>query len=169
MYRICLTEEQHNELKRRTLVSGLAPSTRTRLEMVRLSDAGLSIPKIARLLRQHHQTVRLWIKAFLAGGFDALENKPRGGDQSALTPDMLQAVCAEIETAQRTWTAPQIAQRLAQAYGLRLSPGRVRVHLKRAGLVYKRTSRSLRHKQDAQAVAEKRADLDTLKKRAMPA
>jgi transposase len=169
MYRICLTEEQQNELKRRTLVPGLAPSTRTRLEMVRLSDAGFSVPKIARLLRQHHQTVRLWIKAFLLGGFDALQSKPRGGDQSVLTPAILQAVCAEIETAQRTWTARQIAERLAQEKGIRLSPGRVRVHLQRAGLVYKRTSRSLRHKQDATAVAAKRADLDTLKKGAMPA
>jgi transposase len=168
MYRICLTTEQHNELKRRTLESGLSPSTRTRLEMVRLSDAGFSAPKIARLLRQHHQTVRLWIKAFLAGGFDALENKPRGGDQSLLTLDLLETVCAEIETAQRTWTARQVAARLAQEYGIQLSPGRVRVHLLRAGLVYKRTSRSLRHKQDAQAVAAKRADLDTLKKGAMP-
>lgn len=169
MYRICLTEEQHNELKRRTLLPGLAPSIRTRLEMVRLSDAGFSVPKIACLLRQHHQTVRAWIKAFLVGGFDALQNKPRGGDQSVLTPDLLQAVCAAIETAQRTWTARQVAERLTQEYGLRLSPGRVRLHLKRAGLVYKRTSRSLRHTQDAQAVADTRADLDTLKKGAMRA
>jgi len=168
MYRICLTEEEHHELKRRTLVPGLAPSNRTRLEMVRLSDAGYSPVRIAQLLRQHHQTVRHWIKAFLWGGFDALANKPRGGDQSLLTPQVLQAVCAEVAKGERTWTAGQIAQRLASQHGICLSPGRVRVHLLRAGLVYKRTSRSLRHKQDAAAVADKRADLDTLKKGAMP-
>jgi len=85
-----------------------------------------------------------------------------------LTPDILQAVCTQVEKAQRTWTARQIAQQLAIQHGICLSPGRVRVHLKRAGLVYKRTSRSLRHKQDTHTVAAKRADLDTLKKGAMP-
>ena len=41
MYRITLTDEQRHELRERTHQAGLAPSTRDRLEMVRLSDAGL--------------------------------------------------------------------------------------------------------------------------------
>ena len=76
MYRITLTAEQRDELRQRTCQAGLAPSTRDRLEMVRLSDAGWSVPRIARHFGQHEQTVRSWIKAFLAGGFDALPNKP---------------------------------------------------------------------------------------------
>ena len=78
MYRIHLSAEQQEELRCLVRQTGLAPSTRERLEMVRLSDAGWSIPRIARYLGQHEQTVRAWIKAFLAGGFAALENKPRG-------------------------------------------------------------------------------------------
>ena len=68
MYRIRLTDEQHHELRQRTRQAGIAPSTRDRLEMVRLSDAGWSVPTIARHLGQHEQTVRAWIKAFLDGG-----------------------------------------------------------------------------------------------------
>jgi transposase len=60
--------------------------------MVRLSDAGWSVPRIARHLGQHEQTVRAWIKAFLAGEFEALPNKPRGGKESALSAPMLQSV-----------------------------------------------------------------------------
>src|ERR1041384_4668388 len=105
MYRISLTAEQRRELRRRTHQAGLAPSTRDRLEMVGLSDAGWSVPRIARHLGQHEQTVRAWIKAFLAGGFDALPNKPRGGKVSALTPAMLESVRAEVATGARTWTA----------------------------------------------------------------
>src|SRR5438105_11216740 len=89
MYRIALSDEQRQELRERTRQAGIAPSTRDRLEMVRLCDAGWSVPKIARHLGQHEQTVRTWIKAFLAGGFEALPNKPRGGDHSALTPIIL--------------------------------------------------------------------------------
>ena len=96
MYRITLTDEQRRELRARTRRKDLAPSTRDRLEMVRLSDAGWSVPRIARHLGQHEHTVRPWIKAFLAGGFDALPNKPRGGKASALTAAMLESVRAEV-------------------------------------------------------------------------
>ncbi len=165
MYRVTLTNEQRQELQRRTRQAGIAPSTRDRLEMVRLSDAGWSVPKIARHLGLHEQTVRAWIKAFLAGGFAALPNKPRGGKQSALTPTMLEAVRSEVATGARTWTAGQLADWIAEQHGVRLSTGRLRVHLKRAKLSYQRTSRTLKHKQDPDEVAERKATLEALEKK----
>ena len=168
MYRVTLTTDQHAELQCRTRQTGIAPSTRDRLEMVRLSDAGWSVPPIARHLGAHEQTVRAWIKAFLAKGFDALTNKPRGGDQSAVTPTMLEAACAEVAKGRRTWSAREIADWIAEQYGVRISPGRMRVHLKRAKLSYQRTSRSLRHKQQPEEVAERKAQLEVLEKKRMP-
>ena len=165
MYRITLTPEQRQDLRRRTRQTGLAPSTRDRLEMVRLADAGWSVPQIARHLGQHEQTVRTWIRAFLAGGFAALPNKPRGGGHSALTPTILDAVRGEVAGGQRTWTAGQVRDWVAEQHGVRLSPGRMRVHLKRAKLSYHRTSRSLTHKQDPAQVAERTATLAGLEKR----
>jgi putative transposase len=134
MYRVTLTNEQRQELQRRTRQVGIAPSTRDRLEMVRLSDAGWSVPKIARHLGLHEQTVRAWIKAFISRGFDALTNTPRGGDTSELTPVMLEAVRAEVAKGTRTWSAGEIADWVANQHGVRISPGRMRVHLKRAKL-----------------------------------
>ena len=165
MYRVTLTDEQRLDLQQRTRQRGLAPSTRDRLEMVRLADAAWSVPHIARHLHIHEQTVRAWIKAFLAGGFDALSNKPRGGDTSALTPTMLEAVRAEVGKGTRAWTAAQLADWVAEHHGVRLSPGRMRVHLKRANLSYQRTSRSLKHKQQPEEVAARKAQLDELEKR----
>ena len=167
MYRITLTDEQHQELRRRTRQVGLAPSTRDRLEMVRLSDAGWSVPRIARHLGQHEQTVRAWIKAFLAGGFDALPNKPRGGGQSALTPPILASVRAEVAQGTRTWTAAQLADWVANHHGVRLSTDRLCVHLRRAKISWQRTSRSLKHKQDPVEVAARQAVLDDLEKKPM--
>lgn len=168
MYRVRLTDEQRVDLQRRTRQRGIIPSTRDRLEMIRLSDAGWSVPKIAQHLDQHEQTVRFWIKAFLAGGFDALPNQPRGGKQSRLTAAMLDELRSAIITSQRTWTAPQLADWLADHYGLRLSTSRLRVHLKRAKLSYQRTSRSLKHKQQPDEVAEGSARLDSLEKKVLP-
>lgn len=167
MYRITLTDAQRLELQHRTRQSGIAASTRDRLEMVRLSDAGWSVPKIAHHLGAHEQTVRSWIKAFLAGSFDALPNKPRGGKQSALTPAMLEAVRAELAPGQRTWDAGQLADWVAEQHSVRVSASRLRIHLKRAKLSYKRTSRSLRHKQKPDEVAEKQAMLQVLEKKGM--
>jgi len=159
-----LTPEQREDLRQRARQAGLAPSTRDRLEMVRPADAGWSVPRIARHLGQHEQTVRTWIKAFLAGGFGALPNKPRGGGHSTLTPGILDAVRGEIATGSRTWTAVQVRDWVAEHHGVRPSPGRMRVHLKRAKLSYRRTSRSLTHKQDPQQVAERTATLAELEK-----
>ena len=165
MYRITLTADQRNELQRRSRVAGLAPGTRDRLEMVRLSDAAWSVPRIARHLGLHEQTVRAWIKAFLAGGFDARANTPRGGDTSDVTPAMLEAVRAAVAKGERTWSASEIADWVAEQYGVRISPGRMRVHLKRAKRSYQRTSRSLKHKQKPEEVAARKALLEEFEKK----
>lgn len=165
MYRVMLTPEQRQELRRRTRQAGLAPSTRDRLELVRLADAGWSVPQLARHPGQHEQPVRTWIKAFLAGGFAALPNKPRGGGRSALTPSILDAVRGEIAAGHRTWTAGQVRDWVAERHGVRLSPGRLRVHLKCAELSNQRTGRSLAHKHDPQQVAEGTATLEGLGER----
>jgi transposase len=164
MYRITLSDKQRQELRERTRQKGLAPSTRDRLEMVRLADAGWRVPRIARHLGQHEQTVRLWIKAFLAGGFDALPNKPRGGKQSALSAAMLQSVRAEVAKGGRTWTAVQLADWIAERHGVRLSADRLRRHLRRAKISWQRTSRTLKHKQDPAEVAERGAALAAAEK-----
>ena len=165
MYRIALTDEQRHELRARTRQAGLAPSTRDRLEMVRLSDAGWSVPRIARHLGQHEQTVRTWIKAFRAGEFEALPNKPRGGKESALSAPMLESVRAEVARGTRTWTAAQLADWVAEHHGVRLSAERLRLHLRRAKISWQRTSRTLKHKQDPAEVAAREAVLTDLAKK----
>src|SRR3989337_440466 len=114
MYRVTLTDEQRKELRERTRQAGLASSTRDRLEMIRLSDAGWSVPTIARHLGLHEQTVRSWIKTFLTEGFDALVNKPRGGGHSALTSTMIESVREEVARGKRTWSAGPLAAWVAE-------------------------------------------------------
>ena len=168
MYRIRLDEAARRELHRRAHEAGVKPRTRDRLEMVRLSDAGWSVPQIARHFGLSERCVRSWIKAFLADGFAVLPDKPHLGPRSALTPELVAAVRAQLSTGERTWTAQQIADWLAQEQGVRLGSDWLGRLLRRAGLSYKRTSRTLGHKQDAEEVAAKSATLQTLEKGAMP-
>jgi transposase len=169
VYRVCLSEEQRRELQRRARDKSTMPRTRDRLEMVRLSDAGWSIPKIAGHLGLDEQRVRFWIKAFLAGGFEALPDKAHLGRKSALSPPILEGLRVQLSQGNRTWTARQIAEWVAAEHGVALSPMHLCKLLKRAKLSYKRTTRSLEHKQKPDQVERKSADLDTLKRGHRPA
>ena len=165
MYRVHFNEPMRQELNRRAHLPETAPNTRDRLEMLRLSDAGWSIPKIANHLQKHHQTVRFWIKTFLLEGFDALVDPPRPGRPSAVTEEILAAVREWIQKADRIWSADQIALEVERVYGLRRAAKQWRRLLRRQEMTYKRTSRNLKHKQDTAQVATKKTELEALQKR----
>jgi len=164
LYRVHLTEEQQTELRRRASSRETAPRTRERLEMVRLAGAGFSIPRIARLLRRNEKQVRYWVKRFLEGGFEALPDGRHLGQRSALTPAILESVRAQVRQSERTWTAQQLADWIAERHGVQRSADRVGRMLRRAGLSYKRTHRHLRHKQKPEEVAAKQEELAALEK-----
>jgi len=165
LYRADLSDEQQRELQRRTHEPGVRPRTRDRLEMVRLSHAGASVPEIARHLGMGEKRVRHWIKTFLAKGFVALTDLPPVGRTSRLTPAIREAVRQELEKGDRIWTAPQLAAWMAPECGVSVSTAHLRRFLRRWKLSYKRTTRSLKHKQQPEEVAAKQAELEALEKR----
>jgi transposase len=165
MYRVSLTDAQRQELHRRAHEPGVMPRTRDRLEMVRLADAGFTIPRIAAHLQISEKRVRHYIKAFLDDGFDALPDRPHLGQQSALTPAMEEAIREQMRRHACTWTASQVADWVANRFGVRLTPDHLARRLKRARIAYKRTGRTLHHKQDPEAVAQAKAQRDEQAKR----
>jgi transposase len=168
LYRVHLTEEQREELKRRTRAADIKPRTRDRLEMVRLCDAGWRVPLIARHLRVSPRRVRHWLKRFLQAGFEALPDQPHLGQTSRLTPELQAVVRQELEQGERTWTTRQLAVWLEEEQGVRFSRDHLGTLLRRAGLSCRRTQRDLGHKQDPAKVAAAAADLETLEKGARP-
>ena len=162
MYRVHLTDAQRDELARRAHDPQTKPRTRDRLEMLRLAAAGWSVPRIARHFRCHEETVRPWIKAFLAGGFAALADRPHPGQPSALTPAMEEAIRAELRRDAQTWTAPQLATWVAQQWGVYLSPAQLGRRLKRA-------SRSLKHQQNPEQVEAAQQEIAAQEKRGIAA
>jgi transposase len=169
MYRVKLTAAQREELQRRAHDPTVKPRTRDRLEMVRLSHAGWSVPRIARHLGLCEKRVRHWIKGFLQHGFDALPDRPHPGQRSALTPALEEAIRAELRKGERTWTAAQLADWLAEQCGVRFHPHYLGQRLRRARISYKRTSRSLKHKQKPEAVAAAKKERAAQEKRGIKA
>jgi transposase len=169
VYRVSLSEEQRQELQRRTHEPGIKPRTRDRLEMVRLSNAGWSVPQIARHLGRSEKRVRHWIQTFLTSGFDALPDQPHRGRPSALTPAIREALHQELAKEDRTWTAAQLAAWIAERFGVGVSLSHLRRFLRRWKLSYKRTGRSVKHKQNPEQVAAKEAELGELEKKGIRA
>lgn len=164
-FRIELAPEQRAELHRGARERVVPPRLRDRLEMVRLSDLGWSVPKIAAGLGCHEQTVRKYVKAFLVGGFAALPDRPRPGRPPTLTVAHLEAVEQHLDAAAargETWTAPRLAAWLAETHRVRIDPEYLAARLRQRKFRWKRTKRSVRHKADPDLQAHARADLEVL-------
>ena len=165
--RVTLTPDQRDDLNERARRRDLPPQERERLEMIRLSHLGLTIPQIATHLDRHPQTVRRIISGFLDAGFAILPDQPRPGRPATLTEDVLAAVEQRLDAdaaAGRTWTAPQVAAWRHEDYGVSITPGWLSDRLKARRFRWKRTQQSVRHKQrDPNLHAAKAAELEVVK------
>ncbi len=169
MYRVALTTEQMAELNRRCRDLKTQPRTRDRLEMLRLAHAGWSIPKIARHFGLTESRARHWVKAFLQSGFDALDNKKAPGPKRKLTIEIVEHLRQVVGQDGRTWSAPQVMDWLQQQYGLSVNRTWLCEVMNQNAMSYKRTTRHVRHKQTPEQVAQKKADLEMLKRGLPPA
>jgi putative transposase len=164
MIRITLDDATRDALKalRRT---GLAPKVRDRIEMVTLSDAGWSPPRIAEHLGCHPQTVRDLLRAFLARGSAALSPFRSGPAPDHHRRDRVNQALRALLGEERTWTSRQLSQALAEN-GITLGARQVRRYLKRLGARYRRTASTLKHKQDSAKAERAKQVLTHLKAKA---
>jgi transposase len=143
--------------------------------MIRLSDMGHTIPQIATVLGHHQQTVRKYLKLFMAMSreanfnFDLLADAPRSGRPCVLTTDHLLAMerlLDEGAVTGRTWTRRQLAEWLREEFGISINSVYLGDRLKERHFRWKRTQRSVHHKQKdpehPELQAEKRVALETL-------
>ena len=138
---------------------------RSRIEMLFLSDGGMSVPQIASHLGCHAHTVRKTLKAFSVYGLSSLFPKKPGP-----APDLIryQSIVSKLTTLlgqDRTWTSAQLAEALAKEE-IVLSPRQVRRYLKHMGARYLRTASTLKHKQNPEKVQQAKTVLSHLQSKA---
>src|SRR5437016_3544392 len=111
MLRIHLTDAQRSELQilRRTDLPAIA---RGRLEMVVLSGAGWSPPRIASHLGRHPHTVRAALKGFGERGAKSFAPDAPGPDPDHARRAAATGKLAALLGRDRTWTARQLADAL---------------------------------------------------------
>ena len=158
MLRITLTSEQAAELATWRGDATLSPAERDRVEMVALSAAGWTVPRIAAHLGYCAETVRRLFRRFPSEGWRAIRHAARGPAPDEARRQRVETVLRRLLAQPRTWTAGQLAEALSAA-GIRLSARQVRRYLRHLDAGWRRTKRTLRHKQDPVRVARAKATL----------
>jgi putative transposase len=166
MLRTSLTDSQRSELHtlRRTDLPAVA---RDRLEMVLMSAAGWSPPRIAQHLGRHPHTVRAALKGFAARGPEAFYPEAPGPDPDHDRRAQVTGKLSELLAQDRTWTSRQLADALGPGIGIGHRQTRRYLAILKAG--YRRTAQTVGHKQDPKKVERAGRVLDSLKKKRRPA
>jgi putative transposase len=163
MIRLTLNDDQRAGLLAARRDPTFGPPERDRVEMVLLSAAGWSPPAIAQHLGYCAATVRTVLKGFPRTGVAGLRRQRSGPPKDlARRAQVLAALDRRLDQP-RTWTAAQLAAAL-QEEGIRLSTRQTRKYLRLLGARWRRTARSLRHKQDPARVERAERVLAHLKK-----
>jgi len=164
MIHLSLTEEVRAAVQAVLRDRTLTPAERDRVEMVLLSATGWSPPRIAVHLGCHPVTVRAVLKRFASSGVAGLRRRRPGPAPDAARRAQVTAALDALLGQDRTWTAAQLAAALWDQ-GIRLSTRQTRKYLQRMGARWRRTVRTLKHKQDPVRVAEATVALADLKKK----
>ena len=161
MIHIHLDDAMRDEL-RRLRHTNLSDTARDRLEMVLLSDAGWSAPRIARHLGCHPHTTRAALKGCRDHGLAALQPQPPGPPPDHQRRQTVTQRLTELLGQRRTWTSRQLAEALRP--DIVLSPRQVLRYLALLRAHYRRTASTVRHKQNPARAARARQVLEGLKK-----
>jgi transposase len=163
MLRIQLNDAQRAELQTLRHMD-LPAAARDRLEMVLLSDAGWSAPRIAQHLGRNPHTARAALKGFRDRGTAAFWPEKPGPEPDHARRAAVTGRLTGLLGQERTWTAPQLSEALCDS-GIAIGPRQVRRYLKGLRAGYRRTASTVKHKQDPAKAERARGALGGLKKK----
>ena len=167
MKRVTLPPSERAAVQRLRRDATLTPAERDRVAMVLLSADGWSPPRIAAHLDYHPATVRRVLVHFQETGPPSLRRQRPGPLPDAARREHVAAALDRLLDQDRTWTTAQLTAALA-AQDIRLSTRQTRRYLRGMGATWRRTVRTLKHKQDVAKAARATQVLTALKKRPPP-
>jgi transposase len=168
MLRVRLSPSDHAAVLALRRDHTLTPHERDWVEMILLSAAGWSPPRIAAHLTCHPETVRRLLKRFQQEGAAALRQRRTGPPPETDRRQQVTTALDGLLGQDRTWTARQLAAALAER-GIALSTRQTRRYLTGMRARWRRTARTLAHKQDPVRAAQAAHTLAAFKKKPGPA
>ena len=124
---------------------------RTRTQMVLLAaERRMVAAEIAVVVRASEETVRRWLKRYLAEGVEGLRDEPHPGAPRKVTEEYRELLVAAVRRRPRSlglpfslWTLRRLADYMAEQTGIRVEYETVRVHLKAEGIVLSRPQHTI--------------------------
>jgi len=119
---------------------------RTRSQMMLLAvEKHLVAREIAEIVREDEQTVRRWIKRYMAEGIEGLKDAPRPGATPKVTAGYEAELLRVVRLRPRSmglefslWTLQRLADYMAEETGIRVEAETVRQHLAKHEIVLSR-------------------------------
>jgi len=119
---------------------------RTRAQMMLLAaEKQLVAREIAEIVREDEQTVRRWMKRYMAEGIEGLKDAPRPGSPAKVTTEYKAELIRVVRLRPRSmglefslWTLQRLADYMAETTGIRVTSETVRQHLAKHDLVLSR-------------------------------
>lgn len=138
---------------------------RTRAQMVLLAaERHLVAEEIAEIVRASEETVRRWLKRYLAEGVEGLRDAPHPGAPRKVTEEYRELLVEAVRRRPRTlgqpfslWTLRRLADYMAERTGIRVEYETVRVHLKGAGIVLSRPQHTITSPDPEYALKKRRS------------
>lgn len=119
---------------------------RTRAQIILLAgEQRMTAPAIAKIVRESDQTVRNWLKRYLAEGIEGLKDRPGGGAPAKITKGYEEQLLQVVRRRPRSlgqpysmWTLQRLADYMAEQTSIRVGYETVRQVLKKGEIVLSR-------------------------------
>lgn len=119
---------------------------RTRAQIVLLAgEQRMTAPAIAKIVREGDQTVRNWLKRWMAEGIEGLKDRPMPGPPPKITEAYKEQLLVTVRRRPRSlgqpysmWTLQRLSDYMAEQTGIRASYETVRLVLKAGEIVLSR-------------------------------
>lgn len=141
----------------------LKPKVRLRAQVLRLSNRGSNMEKIASYTGRSPASVARDLDRWTERGLEGLADGTAPGNPPRVTGRMKDFMEAKLSE-ERTWNATQLAEALKEQFGLVVTPEAVRQHLRSMGYSWKRTRYVPNKAPDPGAEREAREELEALKR-----
>jgi transposase len=119
---------------------------RTRAQIVLLAgEQRMIAPAIAKIVRENDQTIRNWLKRWMAEGIEGLKDRPMPGPPPKITQEYKEQLLSAVRRRPRSleqpysmWTLQRLSDYMAEQTGIRASYETVRLVLKAGEIVLSR-------------------------------
>lgn len=160
---IKLKKKEDKKLKELEHNQGMNDKVRLRAKVLRLSHRGMSVEEIAEYTGRHSTTILRDFDRFEEAGMKGLADGKSRGQPSPIGQKERRFLVAKLSE-ERGWTASQLADVLNEAFELAVNRETMRVCLHELGYSWQRHRYVPAKEPDAEVLALKQEEFDTLKK-----